>query len=262
MQTTTPLAIKLENCIKQSHLQFTNQHPQGTYLEIGSGAAFFSGSNSFFSQVVGWGFGTEQTFSAEIETIESFYRQHQHEQVDIELCPLVAGNIENQLIQRGYFVSERNNISIRNLSNYQATTVIDNGYAISKVRDNNLSAWAHCVASGFDVTDEWKQFYYYAKAAGVTAFGAYINDSLAAGGTIAIHDKICDLGVTSTLPEHRGHGLQKALLNKRIEYAIGTGATVAVVTTEPESISDLNIQKLGFQLVYTRTKYTLPLVYS
>ena len=70
-------------------------------------------------------------------------------------------------------------------------------------------------------------------------------------------DDVCDLGVTSTLPAYRGKGLQKKLLFTRLNFAKQHGMALATVTTEPGTISDLNIQKLGFHCAYTRIKMTL-----
>ncbi|KTC84505.1 GNAT family N-acetyltransferase [Legionella brunensis] len=259
MLITKDLAFNIENCIRQSHLQFTNQHPLGAVLTIGSGAAFFSGGDSFFSQVVGWGFETNgMAFTSEIEAIEEFYRSKHYQQVDIELCPLVGNAIASRLSNRGYLVSEMNNISMLDLESFKGK-LEDSACVVRQVSHNQLRDWAHCVALGFEYPKASEQFYLYAKTKGVTPFGAYVNNELAAGGTIAIHDGLCDLGITSTLPHYRGRGLQKALLYKRLEYAIQSGAKIASVTTEPGSISDLNIQKMGFQIAYTRIKFSFSL---
>lgn len=261
MLITKELALKIESCIKQSHSQFTNQCTNGSTLDVGTGSAFFSGDTSFFSQVIGWGFDTDDVkFLAEIEAIEDFYRQLKHRQVDIELSPLVGNFIFSQLSKRGYLVSELNNISILDLTCFTSNAVLNQeGYIVQPISAHHLQEWASCVASGFEYEEAREYFYLYAKTKGITPFGAYINNKLVAGGTIAIHDGVCDLGITSTLPSYRGRGLQKALLDKRIEYAIKSGANLASVTTEPGSISDLNIQKMGFQIAYTRIKLSCSL---
>lgn len=254
MLITQALAVQIEHCIAQSHLQFTQQYPMGSVLEIGGGSAFFAGKNSFFSQVIGWGFETtSNNFLTEIEAIEDFYRQHQQEQVDIELSSLVEKEIAHQLSMRDYLVTELSNISVLDLN---TVNVKETEHRVQIVEDNDLQNWAHSIAAGFEVENMSEQFYGYAKTKNVTPFGIYQDNQWIAGGTIAIHDEICDLGVTSTLPAYRGKGLQKALLYKRIEYAIQSGARIASVTTEPGSISDLNVQKTGFQLAYTRIKFS------
>ncbi|ARH00798.1 GNAT family N-acetyltransferase [Legionella micdadei] len=261
MVITKELAFKIENCIKESHYRFTKQCAKGSILELGTGAAFFSGENSFFSQVIGWGFDTDQDkLISQIETIENFYHKLLHRRVDIELSPLAGNFIFSELSRRGYVISELNNISILDLTQPVRNTVPKHEeFRIQPISENHLHEWANCVALGFEYEEAREQFYLYAKTEGVTPFGAFMNNKLVAGGTIAIHQGVCDLGVTSTLPFYRGRGLQKALLDKRIEYAIHSGAGIASVTTEPGSISDLNIQKIGFQIAYTRIKLSFPL---
>lgn len=51
---TKDLATQMESCIKQTHIEVTQQYPQGKILEINGGAACFSGFDSYLSQVVGW----------------------------------------------------------------------------------------------------------------------------------------------------------------------------------------------------------------
>jgi GNAT superfamily N-acetyltransferase len=52
--------------------------------------------------------------------------------------------------------------------------------------------------------------------------------------------------------EHRRRGVQSALLRTRLEIAGRAGCDVAVVTTQPGSKSQENVQKQGFELLYTR----------
>ena len=72
-----------------------------------------------------------------------------------------------------------------------------------------------------------------------------------------MHGDFCDLGVTSTLPAYRGKGLQKQLVKIRLSAAKRQGLSWATVTTEPGSVSDINVQKVGFHCAYTRIKMTL-----
>lgn len=170
-------------------------------------------------------------------------------------APFVGNFIFSELSKRGYQIIELNNISVLDLSRagFGAVSMQDD-CSIRPVDALHLEEWATCVATGFEYEEAAEQFFLYAKAGGVAPFGAYIHNKLVAGGTIAIHNGICDLGITSTLQAWRNRGLQKGLLLARIEYAIQAGASIASVTTAPGSISDLNIQKMGFQIAYARIK--------
>jgi GNAT superfamily N-acetyltransferase len=55
-----------------------------------------------------------------------------------------------------------------------------------------------------------------------------------------------------TAPAHRRRGVQTALLSARLADAAAAGCDIAVVTTQPGSKSQQNVQRRGFDLLYTR----------
>ena len=54
------------------------------------------------------------------------------------------------------------------------------------------------------------------------------------------------------MPAHRRRGVQSALLVSRLTDAARRGCDIAVVTTQPGSKSQQNVQRQGFELLYTR----------
>jgi GNAT superfamily N-acetyltransferase len=258
MIVTKTLAESIESCIKQTHIEVTREYSCGRVIEVNGGAACYSGYESFLSQVVGWGFSTKpKHIKSELQTIEQFYKSMPHPRVDIEVCPYVGNEIVTWLSERGYQIAELNNVSAMDLSTYHITDIVEDPFHIQEVADTELNVWAKKVAIGFGYPDAQKQFSHYAKARGIKVFAAYEEGEIIAGATIAIHGEVCDLGVTSTLPEYRGRGLQKQLLLARLNCAKRLGCGIAAVTTEPGTISDSNIQKLGFHCAYTRVKMSL-----
>lgn len=249
------VVTRMEACIKQTHIEVTRQYSNGRIFEINGGAACFSGVDSFLSQVVGWGFTTKlKHFKTEIEAIEQFYKTMGHSQVDIELCPFVGNSLAVALSQRGYGLAELSNVSVYDVTIHQPKRVNEDGFLIKIVDAAELDEWAKRVAFGFGYPEAQNQFFHYSNAKGVTAFAVYDHNQIIAGATIAMHGDACDLGVTSTLPKYRGLGLQKKLVQHRLDFARQHGLNIAMVTTEPGSISDLNIQKMGFRCAYTRIK--------
>lgn len=257
MFITKDLTARMEACIKQTHIEVTRLYSQGKILDINGGAACFSGFDSFLSQVVGWGFNSSpKLFKAEIETIEGFYKSLNHSRVDIELCPFVGNQLAAYLGKRGYVATELNTVSVFDLKLQHIKHHSSHSYLIREVYDSELDDWSRRVAMGFGYPEAQEQFLRYARATGVTAFAAFDEGNIIAGATVAMHGDVCDLGVTSTLPAYRGKGLQKDLLMTRLNYARQHGLFLATVTTEPGTISDLNIQKSGFRSAYTRIKLT------
>lgn len=256
MYLTKDLAIKMESCIKQSHIEMAKLSAQGCVLDLSGGAACFSGVDSFFSQVIGWGFLTKpKQFNIQLQKIEQFYQALNQARIDIELCPLVGNDLPVFLSQRGYQINELNNVSAIDLNDYKYQACSDD-FNIKIIGQDEQEEWAKILAIAFGYPEARHQFFQYIQIKGVTAFGAYHNNELIAGATIAIHDDVGDLGVTSTLSLYRSRGLQKILLKTRLNFAKKLGLSLATVTTEPGTISDLNVQKSGFSCAYTRIKLT------
>lgn len=94
-----------------------------------------------------------------------------------------------------------------------------------------------------------------ADMASADGFSRYLarRDGIAAGGaSLRIFDGIAHLCGAATLPAHRRRGVQSTLLAARLQIAATAGCDVAVVVTEPGSKSQENVQRQGFELLYTR----------
>jgi GNAT superfamily N-acetyltransferase len=256
MQLNKQLAFRMESCFKETHLAMAKQHPHGRVLEIAGGAACFAGEESFFSQVISWGFATStKHLGSQIEAIERFYHSLGHARVDIELCPLVGNEIALFLGRRGYQLTELSNVSFLDLSTYKSIDLTANE-PTRTLEETELDDWAKIVALAFGYPEAKAQFADYIRLKGVTVFAVDVDGGMVSGGTIAVHGSIADFAVTSTALAYRGRGLQKHLLQTRLNVAKQQGLELAMVTTEPGSISDLNVQKVGFHCAYTRVKLT------
>jgi ribosomal protein S18 acetylase RimI-like enzyme len=75
---------------------------------------------------------------------------------------------------------------------------------------------------------------------------------VAGGGSLRMLDGIAQLNGAATLPAHRRRGVQSALLRARLLDAAYSGCDLAVVTTQPGSKSQENVQRAGFALLYSR----------
>jgi GNAT superfamily N-acetyltransferase len=88
--------------------------------------------------------------------------------------------------------------------------------------------------------------------AGATPYLAYRDGVVAGGGSVRMADGLAQLTGAATAPAHRRRGVQTALLSARLADAARAGCDIAVVTTQPGSKSQQNIQRRGFHLLYTR----------
>ena len=89
-------------------------------------------------------------------------------------------------------------------------------------------------------------------AAGIMRYVALRDGVVAGGASLHLADGVAQLAGAATAPVHRRHGVQTALLAARLADASAAGCDVAVVTTQPASRSQRNVQRRGFDLLYTR----------
>ena len=91
-----------------------------------------------------------------------------------------------------------------------------------------------------------------AAARGSRSYLAYRNGVRAGAASLRECEGVAQFCGAATLPEHRRKGVQSALLSTRLDDAAGHGCDVAVVTTQPGSKSHENVQRRGFEVLYTR----------
>ena len=91
-----------------------------------------------------------------------------------------------------------------------------------------------------------------AGARGFVRYVAVLDGEVAGGATMRLFEGIAQLCGAATRPRFRRRGLQTAMLNLRLREAAAAGCDVAVVTTEPGSKSQENVQRAGFALLYSR----------
>ena len=85
-------------------------------------------------------------------------------------------------------------------------------------------------------------------------FLARIEDKVVGGcgGRVIPEARIAAFFGTATLPEYRGRGVQTALIAQRLHEAALAGCEYAVVSTNPGSGSQRNMERRGFRVAYTK----------
>jgi ribosomal protein S18 acetylase RimI-like enzyme len=89
-------------------------------------------------------------------------------------------------------------------------------------------------------------------AAGIVRYVALRDGVMAGGASVRMAEGVAQLTGAATAPAHRRRGVQSALLAARLADAAAAGCDVAVVTAQPASRSQQNVQRRGFDLLYTR----------
>ena len=92
---------------------------------------------------------------------------------------------------------------------------------------------------------------------GSPCFLAEVDCTPGAAGALIVHEGVALFGGASTVPELRRRGLQAALLNERMRYAVERGCDLAMMVAEAGSNSQRNAERKGFCVAYTRLKWKL-----
>ena len=93
---------------------------------------------------------------------------------------------------------------------------------------------------------------------GFVPYLARRHDEVAGAAGMRIAEGLAQLCGAGTLPAHRRRGVQTALLHHRLADAARAGCDIAVVTTQPGSVSQQNVQRQGFEMLYTRAILVKP----
>jgi GNAT superfamily N-acetyltransferase len=234
--------------------------PRGFAVRVGGGVATFVEAGSPFNKVAGLGFGAVPDAGALDEIEQAFAAVGCPAQVEVSSLGDAALGV--CLTERGYRLVSFENVLGRLLSDVQTYP--------SDVRpspDDELPTWLDVVVEAF----------LHADVEGVTAHEQFSRttlemaerDQVTTAGTVrylawregmpvggaafrASGDGIAQFIGAATLPAHRRSGVQTALLAARLADARAAGCELAVVTTRPGSRSQHNVQRAGFQLLYSR----------
>lgn len=256
--------MKLETAESLNQVSFVQSHnqliadSQASYKKIGSGYAVFAGVDSPLTQI--FGLALDGDFKAEqVDELEDFYKQR-NAPVNLEVCHLSDLSLSRLLIDRGYQITEYSNVLLRRISS-EDHFELSNQNLIHQVEKGEIDDYAVVISEGFletkEIPDSFPELFKVCfNQPNCSIFGARKNGSPAGGGALFIQDEVALLGGASTLPEYRNQGIQTDLLKRRLAEAQALGCHWAMVTTTPGSVSQKNVERRGFQVVYARTKFT------
>jgi len=259
------LAARIERAEAQSIAAGTDaacrRNPDGAFVTpVAGGFACFGEDGLPFNKVVGLGFDGVPS-PQELDKIESAYAARSAA-TQVELANLADPEIGAVLTGRGYRLVAFENVLGRTLDDIGPGP---DAIEVRRGRDDELDAWVEVVTTGFAHPDDQgvathedfpRDIVERAErdmvAAGARTYLALRDGVIAGGAGLRVTDGVAQLVGAATAPEHRRHGVQSALLAKRLADAAAAGCDVAVVTTAPGSKSQQNVQRQGFHLLYTR----------
>ncbi|HKQ06738.1 MAG TPA: GNAT family N-acetyltransferase [Blastocatellia bacterium] len=234
---------------------------EATAESFAGGWATFAGVDSPLTQAFALGLAGPVE-EAEIERMEDFFRSR-GAAINVELCPYADPSIIEIFQRRGYTLIEFSNVLVRRLAPEDAKLSIDQSVRVRRAEAHEAQLWGETVARGFFTEGELPQSLIdlmsasFRSSAG-THFLSEIDGQIAGGGGLVRREGIASLGGASTLPAFRNRGGQTALLRARIAFAAERGCEIMMVTTLPGTVSQRNVERQGFRVVYTRSKLTRP----
>jgi hypothetical protein len=238
-------------------------HPGSFVLPVAGGIASFAEPDSPLNKVAGLGFGGVPSL-AELEEIERAFAAC-GAPVQVELANLADPEIGARLTARSYRLSSFENVLGLDLRQ-EAERATTSGVNVWSSDDDEFERWLDVVTEGFvhpdtqgvpaheefprDVIANAERDL--AATGGVRRYLASHDGVIAGGASMRLVEGVAQLTGAATLLAHRRRGVQTALLAARRADAAAAGCDLAVVTTQPGSKSQQNVQRHGFDLLYTR----------
>lgn len=226
-----------------------------TFEQVAGAYAIFAGRESPISRTIGLGINGAVSV-ADVERVEEFYRSRQAAS-QIDLCPLADASLKTLLNERGYQLSEFYNVWFQSLESYEDAGAAASGVVVRETVPEDADAWIHAVSAGFAEREdllpaELETATVFFNEPETRCFLSLVDGQPAGGGAMFIHEKVAAFFSGSTLAEARGRGAQTALLHARLRAACDAGCDLAVIKTAPGNASQRNVQRVGFQLAYTK----------
>ncbi len=220
--------------------------------------AIFTGRNQPINRVFNLGMHGPITADILLQA-EDFYHKLEMP-TEIEACPMADSSLFKLLAQRQYTAHRFINVFFRSLEDYEPTAEVVSNIKIRQATASEDELWARAVGVGFAGAGENLTDSQYALMKAIfhrpdsLLFLAWVGDEIAGGGLLSIANGVAGLSTASTLPQFRECGVQTALLQARLAYAVQAGCDLATIHATPGSPSQRNIQRAGFQVAYTNVE--------
>jgi ribosomal protein S18 acetylase RimI-like enzyme len=221
-------------------------------LEVAGGCAVFAGIGSPLSHAVGVGL-LGPVREAEIESIESFFRRR-GAAVSLDLCPLADPGLFQALGDRGFRITEFNNVLVKRLA---GTEIVLTPH-VRRATAEEGELWSHTLGEGFfekpALTNEEMDIgrTIFASQSSLGYLAVAETGEPAGGAAVAFHEGLATFFADATLARFRRMGFHRELIDARLNEAVAHGSDLATASTLPGSGSQRNYERAGFQVVYTR----------
>jgi GNAT superfamily N-acetyltransferase len=239
-----------------------NPGERSVVIDIAGGVAVFAAAGSPTNKMIGIAFDAAADERA-LEAVEAAFAERGAD-LQAEVSTLASPAMHALLARRGY--------EPRGFEHQlgHSLAAIDpgrpDGVAIDVIGREELDAFIDVLAAGFsspdtggvggDVTPPSGALRSFLTLTmqdeGFRPFAARVDGTMVGAASLRIDGGIAQFTGAATLPAFRRRGVQTALLRERLCRAREAGCELAVVTTQPASKSQQNVQREGFELLYAR----------
>lgn len=247
-------------CISQYAASLASLRPQigATSFRVGDGLGIFAGPSAF-SFAVGLGM-TVPVAESTIEQVEVFFADRKVA-ARVDVTPFSDLSLLMILKARGYRISELTSVFVINVRSDCREWEISPDVELRSAHDEDLSSWVDLLALSFYVGDPGAHIR--ANMEALFAASGPLNtialvDGRVAGisaGMIAPPGEVSTLYGSAVLPEFRGRGLHRAMLEFRLRALKQAGGELAMVTCTPGSTSERNLRRHGFVYCYEKITF-------
>jgi hypothetical protein len=234
-----------------------NQPSVGAAVEkIAGGHMIFAGLGSPIGRAVGMGLDSPVS-AADFDQLESFYFSRKAPS-QTDYCPLTDISLLELAKERSYGIAELNNVLARRIDT-SVEVAAPKGFTIRPSMPEETRAFSDILQKCFfpdggepagfgDMLLPMFSF------PGSLTFVAEFEGQLVATGAALIipEHQIVGLYGAGTLMEYRGRGLQRAMLERRMQVAAESGCEYAVIVTQGGTTSQRNAERLGFRVTYSK----------
>lgn len=265
-RTDLALSRRLEGAEAQANIAFVEARALvrpdsgATWCEVAGTRAMFDGVGSPITQTFGLGLFAPAADS-DLASIERFFGER-GSAVYHEVSPIADAALLTMLPARGYRPIELSSVLWLPLGAHPVPAAAATPRTW-RITPGEESLWAKTAAAGWSDTPGIEEFMLdfgavTSRAHGVHCFLAGIEGEIVGAAAFAQHEGVALLAGASTRPEWRRRGVQGALLDARLRYAVEQGCDLAMVVAQPGSTSQLNAERHGFRIAYTRIKWERP----
>lgn len=224
-------------------------------IDLAGACVAYNGSDVPLTCAVGVGTSSAAD-TTDIEAIEAFYSARKSP-VRITISGRTREQVNSLLTGRGYKAGTPMENWWKPLADLPAKSVHDNIQVLPATIDD-ADEWVRTVAAGFQESDApvddsklparlLDTFYCFGFADGARPFLARRNGEVVGGGVLHINGETAHLRTTSCRFIHRCNGVQTALLNVRLQWALKAGCRFVFSSTTGIGASARNLERFGLQ---------------